>query len=160
VSIAPCGWTTKGKCWRVVFVAAVTLVIGAWILRGRQQRAFAERTHCVGNLVQIALAKSLYQEDFGLAVGDPIPNNALDKYLPKPAGQFRCPSGATYLVRNVGITPKCTYTNVCYTYRFDWTKLRLERRAWTHSLEQSGSHGVPDKQQPSPWGHPARGVTS
>jgi len=136
MSIAPSGWATKQKRWAVAIAAALTLVIAVWLLHRQQQRAFAERTHCVGNLVQIRLAKSVCQEDLGLAVGDPIPNNALDKHLPKAAAQFRCPIGGTYLVGNVGITPKCSYTNVCHTYRFDWTKLRLERRAWTHSLEQ------------------------
>jgi hypothetical protein len=136
MSIAPSKRTTKRKRWAMAIVVAVTLVIAVGLLHRQQQRAFAERTHCVGNLVLIRLAKTVFQEDLGLAAGDPIPNNALDKYLPRAAGQFRCPSGGTYVVGNIGITPRCSYTIVCHTYRFDWTQLRLERRAWTHSLEQ------------------------
>jgi hypothetical protein len=135
MSIRASGWTRKRKCWSIVFAVAISLAITVWLIHWQQQRAFAERTHCVGNLVQIRLAKSVCQEDLGLAVGEQIPDQALDKHLPKPAAQFRCPSGGTYLIGNAGITPKCSYTNTCYTYRLNWGKLRLDRRAWTHSLE-------------------------
>lgn len=84
------------------------------------------------------LAKAACQEDLKIADGDSIPEKALEQVferdLGKPLGQYKCPSGGTYVIGGAGITPKCSYTNVCYTYRFDWAKLRLERQAWVHSL--------------------------
>lgn len=140
MSIRVSGWTRKRKCWSIVFAVAISLAITVWLIQRQQQRTFAERTHCVGNLVHIRLAKAACQEDLKIADGDPIPEKALEQAferdLGKPLAHYKCPSGGIYVIGGAGILPKCSYTNVCGTYRFDWAKLRLERRAWTHSLEQ------------------------
>jgi hypothetical protein len=134
MSIRSSRWSSKGKLWCVALVGVITFIIAVWAALGHQRRAFAARTHCVGNLVQIRLAKLVCQGDLGLTDGDPIPDKALDKYLSKPLAQHRCPSGGTYLIENAGVLPKCTYTNACYTYEFDKVKLRMSRRVWRHSL--------------------------
>lgn len=128
----------KRKCWSIVFAVAISLAITVWLIHRQQQWAYAKRLHCVGNLNHIRLAKSACQEDLGIPDGDPLPEKALEQVferdLGKPLAQYKCPSGGTYVIGVAGVTPKCSYTNVCYIYRFDWSKLRLERRAWTHSL--------------------------
>lgn len=131
-------WKLKRWLWVLAFLGAATaLCFVAYSLRV-QRRAFAERTHCVGNLVHLRLAKSMCQEDLRLADGDPVPdqalNRALVKYLSKPLALYRCPSGGTYLVGNAGAAPRCSYTNTCYTYDFDILGLRVQRRTWTHTL--------------------------
>lgn len=140
MSIRPSRWISKRKALSVVLIITVAFAISAWFLLGQQRRAYAKRTHCVGNLNHIRLAKSACQEDLGIADGDPLPEKALEQAfesdLGKPLAQYKCPSGGAYVIGRAGITPKCSYTNVCYTYRLDLAKLRVERRAWTHSLEQ------------------------
>jgi len=130
--------TGKRRIWCLTGVGVIIVVAGVCLLAGYQRKAFAERTHCVGNLVHLRLAKVVCQKELGLADGDPIPDKTLIKCLAMDLGQsdrLKCPSGGTYLVGNAGITPKCSYTNICYTYSFDVSHLRLNRRAWKHSLE-------------------------
>jgi hypothetical protein len=138
MSLNPNRGKIKRRAWILVLSITLALVFGVWLLVGQQRRARAKSIHCVGNLVHIRLAKIGCQEDLGLADGSPIPEEALESAfedLGQPLAHYKCPSGGTYVMGNAGITPKCTYTNVCSTYRLHWAKLRLERQAWKHSLE-------------------------
>lgn len=139
MSIKPSGWSVRKRILCLAVIVVTALIVVSWLARRHQQRAFAQRTRCVGNLVHINLAKLGCQESLGLKVGGPIPveelQEILRKDLGKPLDQYKCPNGGTYLIGNAGVMPKCTYTNICYTYDFEKTKLRLERRAWKHSLE-------------------------
>jgi hypothetical protein len=118
----------------VVFVAAV---LGCW--KVGERRAFARRTHCVGNLVHIKMDKAASQKEMGLPDGAPIPEKTLDKSLSQLGtglrSAYRCPEGGTYLIGNAGTLPRCTYTNVCYTWELEKNPPWLKRRAWKHSLE-------------------------
>lgn len=140
MSVKPSRWTKKRMFWSAVFAVSMTLTISVWVFLERQRRAYAERTHCVGNLLFIRAAKSICQEDLRIPDGDPISEKELERVfkqdLGKPVAKNKCPSGGTYLFGVAGISPKCSYTNICYTYRLDWHNLRLERRAWMHSLER------------------------
>lgn len=131
-------WTRRKKVWYVTFIVVIT-GIGIGVLIDHQQRAFAERTHCVGNLVHIRLAKSACQKDLGFADGDSIPEKVLEqefkKNLGKPLAQYKCPNGGDYVIGKIGTLPQCTYTNVCYTYNINFKKLKLEVRAWKHTLD-------------------------
>lgn len=138
MSLNPSRGKRRRQAWIVVLTLTLAVAGGVWFLLGQQYRARAKSIHCVGNLVGIRLAKIACQEDLRLADGDPIPQEALERAfgdLGQPLAAYKCPSGGTYVIGNAGITPKCTYTNVCTTYRFNWTKLRLERQVWKHSLE-------------------------
>ena len=132
------GWIRKHRVWAVVIAVVGILVIAVWIWFAQQRRAFAERTHCVGNLVAIRLAKSACQEQLGIEDGDPIPTRELERVCESDLGQalidYKCPSGGTYLIGRAGVAPMCSYSNICYTYRVDWNHLRLVRRSWAHSL--------------------------
>lgn len=114
--------------------AIVLLLIGGWLQHRLEQRAFAERTACVGNLVRIRLAKIAYQEEKGLPDGARIPADALAIHLFRPLEQIRCPNGGTYRIGVAGVTPECSHTNVCHTRTFDWKTWTIDRRSWTHSL--------------------------
>lgn len=135
----PSRWTKRRTFWCLVSSGIIAVVILIWVRAGLQHRAYAQRTHCVGNLNHISLAKAQCQGDLNIPDGDRIPEGALNKVLTEDLGksfsQYRCPNGGAYLVGNAGITPQCTYTNVCYTYSPDWSNLRLERHAWRHVLE-------------------------
>lgn len=130
------GSAKRKLLWFIAIVIA-TALLALYLSFRHQRRAFAERTHCVGNLVHLEIAKSACQEDLGLADGNPIPEQALAKSFSDlglgSLGACKCPSGGTYLIGKAGSAPKCSYTNVCYTYRFAW--LKCERRAWKHTLE-------------------------
>jgi hypothetical protein len=81
------------------------------------------------------MAKDACQKELGLTDGAPVPKEALDKCLAELGGgslrDYKCPSGGTYHIGNLGTLPECTYTNVSYTW--DLQK-RPHRRAWKHSL--------------------------
>jgi len=130
------------KRFLCISVAGIIFALLAFWLSSyvSQRRAFAERTHCVGNLIQIRIAKSLYVQDMHLVDGSPIPPNALNTYLSAPPSQYRCSSGGSYIIGSVGVTPTCTYTNPCYTCKFNVAKCRLERTKCTHSLEPNEPH--------------------
>lgn len=127
--------SVKVRRWGIVFLVLAVIAISVWNARRIQAEAFAKRTHCVGNLIILRSAKAIYQADSGLVDGEPILEDALRKYLPKPVAQFKCPSGGNYVLGNTGELPRCTYSNLCFTYRFDLARFRIERRAWAHSLD-------------------------
>lgn len=112
----------------VLLVLTTTSVLFYW----RQARDFAQRTYCVGNLVNLKMAKTFGEQDLKLKEGDVVPEAELNKNLSKPLNQYRCPKGGSYIVGAIGVTPECTYTNVCHTYSLDGFK--LVRRTWWHSL--------------------------
>ena len=123
----------------LVSLVLLVIVIGGsaiWLRLRSQQLAYAGRTHCVGNLIHIRLAKALCAHDLELADGDLVPANQLDSGLSKPLAQYSCPNGGDYIVGPVGASPACTFTSSCSTIKFDWRKLRLERREWFHSVEK------------------------
>ena len=122
----------KRLLWIAVTVC-ITILFFIWMAVRHQGRLFAQRTHCVGNLIHIRIAKKFCEDDMGLVNGDTISRDSLEKYLGKPLAQYRCPNGGEYIIGQVGVVPVCTYTNVSYTYNFDWAEFKLERRKWTHS---------------------------
>jgi len=130
-------WKRSG--WRVVFLVLICIGTTFYLLFHLQQRAFAKRTHCVSNLVHIRMAKVLYQEEFKIPDGATIPVEVFERFfeqvMAKPLGQYKCLCGGKYEIGPAGIMPACSYTGICYTYQFDWRRVRLERRAWRHSLE-------------------------
>ena len=131
------GSTKRRLLWFLAVVVAAAVVVSCQAVR--QQRAFEQRTHCVGNLVHIRMAKASCQKDLGLADGAPISEKTLNKYLSElgsgPLSAYRCPNSGTYLIGNVGTLPKCTYTKVSYTWQLGKSPPWLKRRAWKHSLE-------------------------
>ena len=126
--------SANNRTWyaKVLFCAALLLLITGITVywKGRQQ--FAWRTHCVGNLVHLKVAKNLCRVEMGLKDGDTIPRGEFEQRLFKPFLQYRCPNGGMYVVNVVGVNPQCTYTNACHTYSFDGFK--PIRRKWYHSL--------------------------
>lgn len=128
----------KRKACRAILAVIIVLAISAWLLHRQQRRAYAERTHCVGNLGFIKLAKSACQDELGLADGEPIPEKALERVfqedLGKPMALNKCPSGGRYIVGNVGTLPTCTYTNVTITWEFQKDPPWFKRRVWKHSI--------------------------
>lgn len=129
----------KRWCCCAALVITLCIVMCAYCLIHSQRRAFSKRTHCVGNLVHIRLAKGICQEELNIADGAPIPEDVIkrvfERDLGKPMPEYTCPAGGKYEIGPAGTAPTCSYTAVCYTYHFDWRSLRLERRAWRHSLE-------------------------
>jgi hypothetical protein len=115
-----------------VLVAAVSLavVVGTVLILQREKAAFARRTACVGSLTRICLSKELVAKELGLTNGAAIPAGALQRI----AGQVPevCPDGGSYVINPVGVMPQCTFTNVCYTWKFNRQTMRFERRAWWH----------------------------
>lgn len=136
MSVKPFTLLQRKLLWLVVVLAAFAVFVSWRIVK--QKQAFAQRTHCVGNLVHIKIAKIACQEELGLADGAAIPKEALDKVLADMGGgslsAYKCPSGGTYHIGNVGTLPECTYTNVCYTWELQISPPWLQRRAWKHSL--------------------------
>jgi hypothetical protein len=136
MNVKPFTRLQRNLVWFVVVLAAVTVFV-SWHI-AKQKQAFAQRTHCVGNLVHIKIAKIACQEELGLADGAPIPKEALDKVLAEMGGRslsaYKCPDGGTYHIGNAGTLPECTYTNVCYTWELQNKPPWLNRRAWKHSL--------------------------
>jgi hypothetical protein len=130
----------SGIRWKRVRPAVIVLCLAVfvgWVVVQRQRREYAERTHCVSNLVFIKLAKAVCKEDLRLAEGDSIPEDALQKAILSsglPSAALRCPNGGSYAVGAVGTLPKCTYTNFCYTWDLEKSPPWLKRRAWKHSL--------------------------
>ncbi len=120
-----------------VWLAGTCVIIGLfWYIRQRQNRDFAERTACVGNLAYIKVAKSVCSQEQNLSEGDLIPILALTNHLGKSLDEFKCPKGGNYSIGKVGELPSCNYSNKCFTYAFDVSKFRVQRRAWVHSLSQ------------------------
>jgi len=122
------------KLWYRAFGVIIAIVLFAVFFVYKQRQSFAQRTHCVGNLVHIELAKSMCQEQLGLVDGDAITENQLDKYLSPKFALRQCPKGGDYIIGNVGVAPQCTYTNKCFTYHLANMGFKLNRRAWTHSI--------------------------
>jgi hypothetical protein len=122
--------------WLPVILAAIAVFVSWHVVKQRQ--TFAQRTHCVGNLVHIRMAKDACQKALGLADGVPVPKEALDRSLAELGGgslsAYKCPSGGTYHIGDVGTLPECTRTNLCYTWELQKTALWLNRRSWKHSL--------------------------
>ncbi len=118
-------------------VSVVLLALGVLKLQ-KQHKEFLRRTQCVGNLVRIRLAKEMCAAELQLTDGMPIPESTLANFLrrafPPDATGNVCPDGGCYSINPVGIEPECSYTNVCYSWRFNKQTKRLECRAWTHTL--------------------------
>jgi len=130
------GGISRKHVWSGAIVLCLAVCVG-WGVVHRERRQFAERTHCVSNLVFIKVAKAVCEEDLRLTEDDSIPEDALQKALLNsglPSAALRCPDGGGYVVGAVGTLPKCTYTNVCYTWEFDKSPPWLKRSAWKHSL--------------------------
>lgn len=122
--------------WLAVVLAGSAVFVSWHIVK--QKRAFAQRTHCVGNLAHIRMAKDASQKELGLPDGVPIPKEAVDKFLAELGGgslsAYKCPSGGTYHIGSVGTPPECTYTNVSCTWELQKSPPWLHRREWKHSL--------------------------
>jgi hypothetical protein len=144
MSIKAVRWTLRKSLLCLAAVGVVLIALVYWLTLARQRLAYAETQRCISNLIHIRIAKIYYKQDFGLEDGDSIPEKALDKYLIQSMGKTlaacRCPSGGTYIIGAVGTNPRCTYTNVCYTYHFSIDKHRLERGTLMHSLYKGVSH--------------------
>ena len=138
MSVESVARASERKTGVLVLVVTITMVGSIWFLLHQQRKAHAKSIHCVSNLNHIRLAKSACQEDLKIADRETIPEELLRKTferdLGKPLAQYKCPSGGTYMIGTAGVAPKCSYTNINYTYRIEWI-LRLERRARKHSIE-------------------------
>lgn len=126
----------NSSVWMIAIVLVV-IAIGATVFHNQRKR-FAQRTHCVGNLVHLKLAKQQCKVELKLTDGDSIPFVELEQRLSKPFKAHTCPNGGTYIVGVVGVSPQCTYTNVSHTYAFD--HLRPIHRRWYHSLTLRDYH--------------------
>jgi hypothetical protein len=136
MSVKPLTRLHRKLVWLVVVLAAFAVFVSWHAVK--QKQAFAQRTHCVGNLVHIRMAKDACQKELGLTDGASVPKEALDKFLAELGGgslsAYKCPSGGEYRIGNVGTPPECTYANVCYTWDLQKNPPWLHRRAWKHSL--------------------------
>jgi hypothetical protein len=137
MSVKPFARLQRKLVWLLVVLAAIAVFVSWHIIN--QKQIFAQRTHCVGNLVHIKIAKIACQKELGLADGAPIPKEALDKALAEMGGgslsAYKCPSGGTYHIGDVGALPECTHTNLCYTWELQKNRPWLNRTAWKHSLD-------------------------
>jgi len=128
------------KKWTLLVLAVIVIGVALWLVHWRQEMAYAKRSLCVSRLNHIRIAKRVCEEDLSLKDGDPVPDIYLSNILADLGGTYKCPSGGTYVVGNIGTNPKCTYTNACYTYSFDHFK--LSRRRWVHSLTEEDDRPV------------------
>lgn len=138
MSVNLTSWNSVKQVLYIILIGIMLFTFYLFVLFKQHQRAFSERQKCVSNLIHIDLAKISYQKEFSIVNGNTIDENKFTAYFSETMGQlyseFRCPCGGTYLIGKAGATPKCTYTNVCFTYRFNYYKHKLERKEWTHSL--------------------------
>ena len=111
---------------------AIAVAAGFWVFFARERRGYIFRTSCVAKLNFLNLAKTSVEDELGLQEGDAVPVKELEKHLPRPLADFLCPSGGAYSVEPIGVAPKCSFTNVAYTYRFDRTNLSFIKRPWYH----------------------------
>jgi hypothetical protein len=107
---------------RITLLCVAALLAGLFLAGyyfAHQQRAFAQRTACVGSLIRIRLAKLVYAEEHGLTNGAVIP----DEVVWRENGIVeRCGSGGRYSINAVGAYPSCSYNGV----------VRLSGRLWRH----------------------------
>ena len=111
------------KTW---FVSLTVLVVVGSIIGGNeyyQRLRFAQRTACVGNLVQINLEKIFYADEHGLTNGSVI---ARELILPGLGYTPRCRMGGSYSFNAIGAVPTCSYTGT----------LRWKGFTWRHSLDR------------------------
>ena len=125
------------KRFRLVRTVTVVLVTFCFIivatLYAQQKRAFRERTLCVSHLHLLWGAKARAAHELGLKDGAPIPAAALDKEMNGMLATWKCPTtGSEYIYGAVGITPRCTYTNVSYLYKLE--DFKIVRWAYFHRI--------------------------
>lgn len=119
----------------VISLAGVCVLIGVMLYtRQRQIWDFQARTACVGNLAYLRVAKSVCSDGLNLREGDSVPSVALMEYLGKRVEDFKCSKGGSYTLGKFGELPSCSYTKECFTYEFDASTFRVQRRVWVHAL--------------------------
>ena len=121
----------RGKLF--ILAGAVVLLAAFFLFRWRVEAAYARRSLCVSRLNHISIAKRTCEDVLKLKQGDPVPDSCLAKELAALGGDYKCPSGGTYDVGPIGTHPRCSYTNICYTYSLEVFKIK--RRAWVHSMQ-------------------------
>ena len=88
----------------VRYIVAIVIVVAAWCVL-RHQNTFAPRNICIGNLIAIQRAKSLWQTVNKRAASDvPVMDDVTNYMSVVPV----CPAGGTYTLGPIGKNPTCS----------------------------------------------------
>lgn len=114
------------RFWKPVVIVVGLAAFGLGVLWAQdylaRERAFAERTACVGSLTRLRLAKALYAQEHDLTNGTVIPDEAVWR---QNGILEHCHSGGTYSLNAAGADPTCSHTGAA----------RWSGRLWKHALK-------------------------
>lgn len=95
----------------IMIVAAIIALLAIIALPNfKKSRDSARSSTCIGNLKQIFSAKQQWAMTHNRFDGDTCTGNDINDYFIGGYNRISCPSGGTYTIQNVGVTPTCGVT--------------------------------------------------